>query len=117
MGGIVTGAAVVLMHFTGMAALEMPAHAVWDNNYVIASALIGVALPGMALHMARRGGSRDMALGAGLFTFAVVAMHFTGMSAVTYVPDASHINAAHVINKFVLAVVVAASAASSSPRA
>jgi signal transduction histidine kinase len=38
-------------------------------------------------------------------------MHFTGMSAVTFIPDGSGINAAHVINRMLLAVAVTASAA------
>src|SRR5689334_1394234 len=52
LGGVVTGSAIAAMHYTGMAAVEMPARAVWDANYVIASILIGVSLTGLALHFA-----------------------------------------------------------------
>jgi signal transduction histidine kinase len=110
-GGIVAGAAIVLMHYTGMAALDLPARGVWNGDYVAASILIGVALPGLALHVARQGGRHAVVLGAGLFALAIIAMHFTAMSAVTYIPDGSHVTGAHVINKFALAVVVTASAA------
>src|SRR5690349_968856 len=46
-GGVVTGIAISAMHYTGMAAVELPARAVWDWAYVTASVLIGVSLSGM----------------------------------------------------------------------
>ncbi|HKQ46182.1 MAG TPA: MHYT domain-containing protein [Rhizomicrobium sp.] len=112
LGGMVTGFAISAMHYTGMAAVELPARAVWDIPYVIASVLIGVCVSGLALHFAlRRKSRRDFALGAGLFTLAIVGLHFTAMAAVRYVPDGSLPNFAHIINPFALAVVVAAGAA------
>jgi signal transduction histidine kinase len=112
LGGMVTGLAICAMHYTGMAAVELPARAVWDLSYVTASLLIGVSVSGLALHYAlRRKSRRDFALGAGLFTLAIVSLHFTAMAAVRYVPDSSHPVSTHVINSFALAVVVAACAA------
>jgi signal transduction histidine kinase len=112
LGGLVTGFAICAMHYTGMAAVELPARAVWDMSYVTASVLIGISVSGLALHVAlRRKSRRDFALGAGLFTLAIVGMHFTAMSAVRYVPDGASPAFAHVINPFALAVVVAACAA------
>jgi signal transduction histidine kinase len=112
LGGLVTGFAICAMHYTGMAAVEIPARVVWDMPYVIASVLIGVSVSGLALHFAlRRRSRRDFALGVGLFTLAIVGLHFTAMSAVRYVPDGTHLAFAHVINPFALAVVVAAGAA------
>ena len=112
LGGMVTGFAICAMHYTGMAAVELPARAVWDMSYVIASVLIGISVSGLALHFAlRRKSRRDFALGAGLFTLAIVGLHFTAMAAVRYVPDGSHPVFTHVINPFALAVVVAACAA------
>ncbi|HWX88880.1 MAG TPA: MHYT domain-containing protein [Rhizomicrobium sp.] len=112
LGGVVTGLAICAMHYTGMAAVELPARAIWDMSYVIASVLIGVSVSGLALHFAlRRKSRRDFALGAGLFTLAIVGLHFTAMAAVRYVPDGSHPAFFHVINTFALAVVVAACAA------
>jgi signal transduction histidine kinase len=112
LGGLVTGFAICAMHYTGMAAVELPAQAVWDLSYVTASVLIGVSVSGLALHFAlRRKSRRNFALGAGLFTLAIVGLHFTAMTAVRYVPDGSHPTSTHVINTFALAVVVAACAA------
>ena len=112
LGGMVTGSAISAMHYVGMAAVEMPARAVWDVNYVTASVLIGVSLTGLALHFAMRRKSRnDYALGAGLFLSAIVGMHFTAMAAVLYVPDGTHRFTGAVMYPFALAVVVAAGAA------
>jgi signal transduction histidine kinase len=111
-GGMVTGAAISAMHYTGMAAVDLPAYAVWDMQYVIASVLIGVSLSGLALHFAVRRRSRtDYLLAAGLFIAAIVGLHFTAMAAVLYVPQAGHLVTGAVMAPFALAVVVAASAA------
>jgi signal transduction histidine kinase len=111
-GGLLTGAAICAMHYVGMAALDLPADAIWDAHYIVASVLIGVSLSGLAMHFAlRRRGIGDYMLGAGLFALAIIGMHFTGMSAVSFVPDASRVVSGSIIDSFALAVVVAASSA------
>ncbi|MEY4965277.1 MAG: hypothetical protein RL274_860 [Pseudomonadota bacterium] len=111
-GGMISGFAIAAMHYAGMAALQLPARVVWDFSYVSASILIGVSLSGLALHFALRGRlRRDYALGAGLFTLAIVGMHFTAMSAVQFVPEAGKKVSAMAMDPFALAIVVAASAA------
>src|SRR3954468_432662 len=63
LGGVITGIAISAMHYTGMAAVELPAYQVWDLNYVTASVLIGMSLSGLALHFAvRREGKKDYVL-------------------------------------------------------
>jgi signal transduction histidine kinase len=112
LGGMVTGSAICAMHYTGMAAVDLPARAVWDMSYVTASVLIGVSLSGLALHFAIRRKSRsDYILSAGLFLLAIVGLHFTAMAAVVYIPDGAHRFSGAVMNPFALAVVVAAGAA------
>ena len=111
-GGMVTGSAIAAMHYTGMAALRLPAHAVWDMAYVTASVLIGVSLSGLALHFAvRRRGVHDYGIAAGLFVLAIVGLHFTGMTAVHFIPDGSIVLGRLNMDPFALAVSVAASAA------
>jgi signal transduction histidine kinase len=111
-GGMITGGAISAMHYTGMAAVDLPAQAVWDMRYVVASVLIGVSLSGLALHFAVRRKSRaDYIWGAGLFIVAIVGLHFTAMAAVVYVPEYGHLISGAVMAPFALAVVVAASAA------
>ena len=111
MGGVLIGLAISAMHYTGMAAVNLPARAIWDTSYVAASILIGVSLSGLALHFALRGKHRgDYVLGAGLFTLAIVGMHFTGMTAVQFLPEAGRISSGMAIDHFTLAVMVAAGA-------
>ena len=107
LGGLVTGLAICAMHYTGMAAIELPARAVWDVPSVVASVLIGISLSGLALHVTLRRNSRnDYALGAVLFALAILGMHFTGMSAVRFIPDGTQPVFAHVLHPFAVAVVV-----------
>jgi methyl-accepting chemotaxis protein len=108
-GGAVAGAAISLMHFIGMAAVQMPARAAWSMGYVIAGIAIGVVLTAGALHFAvRRKGLADVALAVGLFVVAICGMHFTAMTAVTYSPDPTVPAPAGVIDPALLAIAVAA---------
>ena len=103
------GAAISAMHYVGMAALRIPAVAVWDARYVVASIVIGVALSALAMKVAlKRGTMRSYAWGAALFTVAICGMHFTGMAAVTYWPDSSVPMPDAVLDPASLAVAVAA---------
>jgi len=88
LGGAVAGLAIGVMHYVGMAAVRMPAHAVWDLQYVAGSIVIGVGLSAIAMRIVLRNNTaRGLLSGAGLFTVAIVTMHFTGMAAVIYHPD------------------------------
>jgi len=108
-GGAVTGAAISAMHYVGMAAVRLPADAVWDVRYVVASIIIGVTLTALAMHVAlRRDTLRAHALGALLFTVAICGMHFTAMAAVTYWPDPMIVVPEAVLDPVSLAVAVAA---------
>jgi signal transduction histidine kinase len=87
-GGALTGAAISAMHYVGMAALRAPATLIWDYAYVAASVLIGIALSAVAMWVQIQNHSlRRMALAAALFTVAICGMHFTGMTALTLVPN------------------------------
>jgi signal transduction histidine kinase len=110
-GGAVTGAAISAMHYVGMAAIRMPADALWSFGYVIASLVIGVVLTAFAMYVALRHDTiRGYAIGAGLFLLGIVGMHFTGMSAVVYLPDSGVAVSGVVIEPNVLAIAVAACA-------
>ena len=87
LGGMVLGAAILGMHYTGMAALRLPAIAIWDHWLVLASVLIGVALSGIAGRVAAR--SRTLlsdTLTVGLRVVSILVAHFAGMAAVRFVP-------------------------------
>ncbi|MDB5741670.1 MAG: Histidine kinase [Alphaproteobacteria bacterium] len=110
-GGAITGLAITAMHYTGMAAVALPARAVWNYNYVAASLLIGVSLSALAMHVAMGRSRHRTGLAVTLFSLAILGMHFTGMSAVLFIPDSSRLVGPHIVGSFALAIVVAASAA------
>jgi|SRR5579862_1714653 len=109
-GGAISGAAISAMHYVGMAAVRMPAHAVWDKSYVAASLIIGILATGLALHVAvRRNDIRGYVISAALFALGIVGMHFTAMSAVVYWPDPTVSVTGAAIEPNVLAIAVSAS--------
>ncbi|MEH2554181.1 diguanylate cyclase (GGDEF)-like protein/PAS domain S-box-containing protein [Bradyrhizobium algeriense] len=88
LGGAVIGGGVAAMHYTGMAALELPAFIVWSPGIVAASIVFGSLFAAMALLVAvRRDNPVHTVAATGLLTVAIVSHHFTAMGAVTLVPD------------------------------
>ncbi|HEY4113366.1 MAG TPA: MHYT domain-containing protein [Rhizomicrobium sp.] len=111
-GGAITGAAIGAMHYVGMAAVRVPAHAVWNLGYVAASVIIGVSLTAAALYIGfRQPKMSGYVTGATLFTLGIVGMHFTAMTAVVYIPDPAVAIPDVVLDPAALAIAVAAVAA------
>jgi len=108
-GGAITGAAIGAMHYIGMAAVRAPAVAIWDWRYVVSSAVIGIAAMAVGMRVVIRGhGWRSQMAGAIIFTLAICSMHFTGMTAVTYLPDPTVSVPNVVLEPTTLAIAVAA---------
>jgi PAS domain S-box-containing protein len=90
LGGLVAGVGITAMHYTGMAAWQIAAVKEWDASYVIASIVLGASLSAGAYHVGfSRNGRVSRIAGAGICMLAIVAMHFTAMTALTLRPDAS----------------------------
>ena len=88
LGGAVIGGGVAAMHYTGMAALELPAFIVWSPSLVVASIVFGSLFAAIALLVAvRRDNPVHTVAATGLLTVAIVSHHFTAMGAVTLIPD------------------------------
>lgn len=86
-GGMVVGIAVLTMHYTGMAALRLPAEAIWNEQLITASILIGVSIGGLAGHFAALPPSRwNNVITVGLRVLAILGVHFTAMAAVKFNP-------------------------------
>jgi NO-binding membrane sensor protein with MHYT domain len=83
LGGLVCGAGVVGMHYTGMAAIATGGRVHYDPLLVAASIVVAVVASTVALRFTavvdRRG---SMALASAVMSVAVVGMHYTGMAAV-----------------------------------
>ena len=93
LGAVLMGAGIALMHYIGMAALQMQPGIDYHPGWFTLSIVIAVAASGAALWIAfhlRSGGRRKYllrALAAVVMGFAIVGMHYTGMAAAQFPPD------------------------------
>src|SRR2546426_147226 len=82
-GGVITGLAVALMHYTGMWAVRIQGTVTYDKSFVALSILIAVVAATAALWFTLVLESPGLRFIAGLVMgIAVVGMHYTGMAAV-----------------------------------
>src|SRR5256885_1576418 len=95
-GSVVMGSGIAAMHYTGMAAMRLPATPRWDPVLVTLSLLIAIGVSAVALWLAfhyghgPRGAWTWPKLGSAvLMGLAIPSMHYTGMAAATFVsaPD------------------------------
>ena len=95
-GGTLMGAGIGVMHYMGMAAMEMDALMLYDPVLFITSVIIAVALATIALYTKFLTSNKPQfsthwtQLGAALIMgFAVAGMHYTGMAAAYFFPGHS----------------------------
>ena len=87
-GGTVVGGGIAAMHYTGMAAYQVTGHLAWNPAVVAASVVIGSVLGAAALVVGLSAATvRGRCGGAALLILAICGHHFTGMGAVTILPD------------------------------
>jgi NO-binding membrane sensor protein with MHYT domain len=87
-GGVITGLAVALMHYTGMWAVQIQGTITYDKGLVALSILIAVVAATAALWFTLVLESPVLRFVAGLVMgVAVVGMHYTGMAAVRVAVD------------------------------
>jgi diguanylate cyclase (GGDEF)-like protein/PAS domain S-box-containing protein len=108
LGGALIGCGIAAMHYTGMMALQLPGRLTWSPDLVIASVVFGIVLAAFSFYIAtKRNNWPYTLLAAGLLSSAILATHFTGMTAATFVPDPSRINGGGTLSPTSLAFVVA----------
>jgi len=89
LAGVLMGLGVAGMHYTGMAAMLMPAQTVYDPNIVVLSVVIAIVASIAALWLAFNLRGWMQLLGAALVMgVAVCGMHYTAMAAAGFVPMA-----------------------------
>ena len=89
LAGVLMGLGVAGMHYTGMAAMLMPAQTVYDQNIVALSVVIAIVASIAALWLAFNLRGWMQLLGAALVMgVAVCGMHYTAMAAAGVVPTA-----------------------------
>lgn len=86
--GCITGAGVAAMHYSGMAAMVMAADIIYDPVLLTASVVIAVVAATAALWLAfNLDGNMQMFAASVVMGVAVCGMHYTGMAAMTMVPN------------------------------
>jgi diguanylate cyclase len=107
-GGLLIGLGLSAMHYTGMAAFVTEGHVVWEPAIIAASVILGVVGATGALMVVGRGRKLwQQAAASILFAASVLVMHFTGMGAITIVPDASVVVPAHLMSVGMMTFAVA----------
>ena len=90
LAGVFMGLGVAGMHYTGMAAMKMPATTEYNTNMVLASVVIAIVASTAALWLAfNLRGIAQMVGSAVVMAVAVCGMHYTGMYAATFTQDGS----------------------------
>ncbi len=90
---VVMGGGIASMHYIGMDAMRLPAMMSWNYSIVVLSVAIAVIVSLVAMWLAFRFRSetREIAplkiASACVMGLAVVAMHYTGMAAATFMPS------------------------------
>jgi diguanylate cyclase (GGDEF)-like protein/PAS domain S-box-containing protein len=108
-GGAIVGIAVAIMHYLGMAALEVPGRVTWAGDLVLASIVLGIVLAPSALVLAVKSDTARARLAAAtLLALAVVAHHFTAMGAITIVLDPALAIQRFTLSDTMLAMIIAA---------
>ncbi|WP_404870672.1 MHYT domain-containing protein [Kitasatospora griseola] len=105
--GVLTGCGVAVMHYLGMAAMQVEGAVSYDTLLVVASVAIAIAAATAALWMTLHIKGLSAALGAALIAgVAVVAMHYTAMAAVTVTLDGRAASTGVPASQFALPVAV-----------
>jgi diguanylate cyclase (GGDEF)-like protein/PAS domain S-box-containing protein len=88
-GGLMVGTAIAVMHYIGVAALNMRVSVIWSFDQVIASILLGQFFGAVAMIAAGAAGRSTLRLmvSAGLLCCAITVHHFVGMSAMILGPE------------------------------
>lgn len=84
-GALAMGAGIWSMHFIGMLAFNLPMPMIYDPAWTALSMLVAIAASGFALFLLK---AKDihltrMLFGGIILGFAIAAMHYTGMAAMT----------------------------------
>jgi diguanylate cyclase (GGDEF)-like protein/PAS domain S-box-containing protein len=105
---ILFGTGVSSMHFVGMNAVEFPGHFIWDEGMVLVAVTLATVFSIPAFYALQTIGKRHLpVLTAAFFlSFAIVSMHFTGMAAITVVPDPTAMDVVNLLSPTVMILMI-----------
>jgi diguanylate cyclase (GGDEF)-like protein len=106
--GALLGLAIIVMHVTGTTGIEAAAQRVWASDLLVSSWIFGIGFAIAALHAFALAPHRYRLLaGPALLVTAIVSLHFTGVAALTLVPDPSIAPPTQALDRQMLAVIIA----------
>jgi PAS domain S-box-containing protein len=94
-GSVFMGGGIAAMHYTGMAAMRLPAMCHWSPSLVVLSVVLAVVISFVALLLTfyfrrdKSAWSWPKLASAVLMGAAIPVMHYTGMAAASFTPSAS----------------------------
>lgn len=107
LGGGIMGAGIAIMHYMGMMGYQISGVMEWDFTYYLASILLGIGFGALATSRIARPVTRFCKYGGALsLILAIVSMHFTGMAALTVIPNPLIFPSAMLIPDHLLLVMV-----------
>jgi NO-binding membrane sensor protein with MHYT domain len=95
-GSLIIGTGIIIMHYSGMAAMQMPANLHYNSMLLVLSTIIAVTVSFAALILSllfRKSQGKKLlkALSAVVMGGAVMSMHYTGMAAAIFEPNPNKI--------------------------
>ncbi|HEY9674320.1 MAG TPA: MHYT domain-containing protein [Waterburya sp.] len=110
-GSSLMGLGIAIMHYTGMAAMQMPATVRYKPHLFLLSVIIAVTVSLVALKLSlrfreRTGRQWSKIATACVMGGAVLSMHYTGMGAAIFQPDLTRIVKAAGLDNLSLAYIV-----------
>jgi len=103
-GGVIMGGGIATMHYTGMAAMRLPAICSYDPWLLALSVVLAVVISLVAIWLTFHFREETSASGAWKTVSAIVmgsaipVMHYTGMAAARFAPSAMVPDTAHAVN-------------------
>lgn len=108
--GIALGLGIGAMHYTGMAAVRLPGYLIYEANLTSASVLLSVLVFALGFAVPPDRVTRRLPQVLTL-ALGVVVLHFTGMGAVAVTPDPAMLADTTLLDRGVLALLIAVVAA------
>ncbi|MCF8503443.1 MAG: response regulator [Caulobacter sp.] len=107
--GVIAGLGMAVMHFTGMSALQIQAIIQWDLATAVSAVVVGTGLAVVAFRLFGQHQTVARRTLAGLlFVLSILALHFTGMTAVVLIPDGTVFLSSEALDRNDLAMIITA---------
>ena len=90
MGVLIAISGIGAMHYTGMAALKVPAHISWEPWLVAASIGCSLLIAGLSGFFYKRAGLVRLIVAGVGGAVSIIVLHFFGMAALNIVPDPTY---------------------------